>query len=164
MDTAELAQQITALLAPFLPYLVGKVGDAVVEVTVEKSVERAWERAKALWVRLRPKVEAKPAIQEAARRAAESPDDEDAHVALRLQLETLLAEDQTLARAINGLLQQTRIETDVRVDKVLPGGEVTGVEADTVIGADVRSRVEAGKVEGKIAGVAAKHIGGEREE
>jgi len=79
-------------LAPFLPYLLKGVklaGQEAANKLGEKAGEQGFEQAKALWERLRPKVEARPAVLEAAQDAAH-PDDEDALAALRLQLKNCL--------------------------------------------------------------------------
>jgi hypothetical protein len=76
--------------------------------TRRKAGEQGFEQAKALWEKLRPKMEARPAALEAAADAAAHPDDEDALAALRLQLKKLLAEDQALAQELARLLEQVR--------------------------------------------------------
>lgn len=96
MNVAILAKEITAFLAPFLPDLI-KMGEKAAEEAGRKLGGDAWESAKALWRKLRPKVEAKPAAQEAVKDLAAAPKDEDAQAALRLQLKKILAEDETLA-------------------------------------------------------------------
>jgi len=108
MDIIQLSQSVTAFLAPFLPYLVGKVGDAVAEVSVEKSLEEAWERAKGLWGKLGPKVESNTAAKEATEDVAQDPDDEDARAALRLQLKKLLAADTSLATEVAQLWEEAK--------------------------------------------------------
>jgi hypothetical protein len=54
MDSKTLAENLIAFLIPFLPYLLGKVEDAVAEVAVEKSGEVAWEEASPVGRLLRP--------------------------------------------------------------------------------------------------------------
>jgi hypothetical protein len=105
VDIQTLAKEVVAFLAPFLPYLVMAGGEAAKEAG-KKFGEAAWEQAKALWGKLRPKVEAKPAAQEAVQDAAAAPQDEDAQAALRLQLRKLLAEDETLAGEVTRLVQE----------------------------------------------------------
>ncbi len=105
MDVQTLAKKAAAFLAPFLPYLVMAGGEAAKEAG-KKFGEAAWEQAKALWGKLRPKVEAKPAAQEAVQDIAAAPDDPDAQAALRLQLKKLLAEDETLAAEVARLVQE----------------------------------------------------------
>ncbi len=98
-DISQLTSQLAQFLAPFLPYLL-KMGEKAAEEAGKKLGAEAWERAKALWGRLRPKVESKPAAREAVEDAAAAPQDEDALAALRLQLKKLLAEDPALATEI----------------------------------------------------------------
>ena len=72
MDSQTLAQQLVGSLAPFLPYLL-KAGEEAAGEAGKKFGAEAWERAKALWAKLRPQVEAKPAAQEAAQDVAANP-------------------------------------------------------------------------------------------
>jgi len=96
MDPSALVRDLVAFLAPFLPHLL-RLGEKVAEEAGKKLGAAAWELAKALWERLRPKVEARPAAQEAVQDVAASPGDEDARATLRQQLKKLLAEDEALA-------------------------------------------------------------------
>lgn len=107
MDPQTLAQQIVPFLASFLPYLL-KAGEKAIEKAGEKSGEAAWEKAQALWGKLRPKIEARPAAQEAAADVAQNPQDEDAQTALRLQLKKLLAEDAALAEEVARLWSEAQ--------------------------------------------------------
>ncbi|MGQ9494260.1 MAG: hypothetical protein ACUVR2_10950 [Anaerolineae bacterium] len=100
MDASALVTKVVAFLAPFLPYLL-KAGEKVAEEAGKKLGETAWEQAKSLWAKLRPKVEAKPAVQEAVQDVAAAPQDEDAQAALRQQLKKLLAEDKALAAEVS---------------------------------------------------------------
>jgi hypothetical protein len=56
--------------------------------------------------KLKPKVEAKESALEAAQDVAQSPEDEDAQAALRVQLKKLLTEDQSLAEEVSQWLEQ----------------------------------------------------------
>ena len=115
---------ITTFLAPFLPYLL-KAGEKATEEAGKKLGEKfggdAWERAKALWMKLSPKVQAKPAAIEAASDVASDPEDKDAIAALRLQLKKLLNEDSTLASEIAHLFEEAK-ETG-SVSNVIASGE-----------------------------------------
>jgi len=102
-----LAHSLTTYLVPFLPYLV-KAGEGAAGETGKKLSGEAWDRAKALWAKLWPKVEAKPAALEAAKDAAVSPGDADLQAALRVQLNKLLTEDQTLAAEVEQLLAKAK--------------------------------------------------------
>jgi flagellar biosynthesis GTPase FlhF len=106
-----LPAQLVQLLAPYLPYLLKGLklaGQEAARRPGEKAGEGGFEQAKALWEKLRPKVEAKPAALEAAQDAATHPDDEDTLAALRLQLKKLLAEDESLAQELANTLAQSR--------------------------------------------------------
>ena len=104
MDPTQLSQQIVQILAPALPFLLGLGGKAAEEAAKKLGAE-AWEGAKALWAKLKPKVEANPAAQEAVQEAADHPEDADARAALRLQLRKLLAEDEALAYEVQQALE-----------------------------------------------------------
>ncbi len=107
MDVATLAKDVVSFLAPFLPYLL-KMGEKAAEEIGAKAGAEAWERAKALWGRLHPRIEAKPAAQEAVKDAAAAPQDEDAQATLRLQIRKILAEDETLAAEIAHLWEEKK--------------------------------------------------------
>ncbi len=107
----QLPAQLVQFLAPYLPYLLKGLklaGQEAAKKLGEKASEQGFEQAKALWDKLRPKVEANPAALEAATDVAAHPNDEDALAALRLQLKKLLAEDESLAQELARLLEQTR--------------------------------------------------------
>jgi hypothetical protein len=142
MDPATL----TAFLAPFLPTLM-KLGSKTLEGMATKAgettgtqlTEQAFNKATAIWEKLFPKVEAKEAAKEAAEDVANSPTDEDAQAALRLQLKKILEADPALAQAIDRIMQAdapdgtsgTRIVQHVRGNQNQVIGQVTG---GTVIG------------------------------
>ena len=105
MDVQTLAREVVAFLTPFLPYLVKAGGEAAKEAG-KKFGEAAWEQAEALWGKLHPKMEDKPAAQEAVQDTAAAPDDPAAQAALRLQMKKLLAEDETLAAEVARVMQE----------------------------------------------------------
>ena len=108
-DPNEIARQVAPFLAPFLPYLL-KAGEKAAEEAGRKLGAAAWEQAQALWARLRPKVEARPALKEAVADAAANPRDEDALAALRLQLRKLLEEDPALQEEVLRLMQSEVVQ------------------------------------------------------
>jgi len=118
MDSvAPLAGQVVAVLAPFLPHLV-TAGQKVAEGVGAELGEHGDDLARALWERLGPKVEAKPAAQEAVKDAAANPKDADAQAALRVQVRKLLSDDPALVEELTRVL-----------DKERPAGSVTTVTA-----------------------------------
>ncbi len=100
MDIALLVK----FLAPCLPFLL-KVGNKAVEGASEKVGEDVWNKAKAIWAKLRPKVEAKEAAKEAVIDVAQKPEDEDLQASLRVQLKKILDTDTPLAEEITKILQ-----------------------------------------------------------
>ena len=125
---------LTKLLSPFLPYLL-KLGDKAAEETAKKLGVDAWEKAKAIWVKLHPKVEAKPSAQEAVQDVAQAPEDEDALAALRQQLKKLLKEDPTLESELSRLLAEA--EAPQSRGNINIGGDVKGVSAYDISGGSI---------------------------
>ncbi|MEI2583109.1 hypothetical protein [Scytonema sp. PRP1] len=118
---------LTKFLAPFLPFLMN-VGNKVFDGAVAKAGEDAWDKAKAVWAKLQPKVETKPAALEAAADVAKAPDDEDLRVVLRVQLKKLLEQDEFLAQEIARIMQENA--QDNSGDKVVQN--VTGENNQTL--------------------------------
>ena len=121
---------LTAFLAPFLPSLI-KAGEKAVEKAADAVSDEAFKYAKALWDKLKPGVEAKPAAKEAAEEVAAHPDDDDALASLRLQLRKLLEQDQGLAEDLARIWQEAQAANVVQVTasgerSVAVGGDVTG--------------------------------------
>lgn len=121
---------LTAFLAPFLPSLI-KAGEKAVEKAADAVSDEAFKYAKALWDKLKPGVEAKPAAKEAAEEVATHPDDDDALASLRLQLRKLLEQDQGLAEDLARIWQEAQAANVVQVTasgerSVAVGGDVTG--------------------------------------
>jgi hypothetical protein len=90
-----MAKEAVSFLAPCLPYLLGKGGQA--EEAAKKLGADVWESAKALWAKVWPKVESRPAAKEAAEDTATDPADEGALASLLHQLKKILTEDPALA-------------------------------------------------------------------
>lgn len=103
IDIALIAKDVAAFLVPALPYLI-KAGENAVEEVGKRIGGDAMNYAKRLWARLRPKAEARPALQEAISDAAAAPEDEDAQAQLRLQLKKLLADDEQIAKELAEVL------------------------------------------------------------
>ena len=127
---------LTAFLSPFLPALM-RAGESALEAAATRAGGEALEHAKALWARLRPKVEEKPAAAEAAGKVAEAPDDPRWQTALELQLEELLAADSDLAGEIASLWEQASAagvvaagERSVAVRGDVSGTIITGDSAN----------------------------------
>lgn len=137
MDIATL----TAFISPFLPSLL-KLGDKVAgkatETIAGKFGEAAWGKAQTIWAQLRPKVEAKEAALEAVTDVAMQPEDPRLQVALEVQLEKLLKQDEALATAIAEILQENSADGKLSIQIVqnVMGnqnqtiGQMTGGQAD----------------------------------
>ena len=99
MDIAQLSNEVTLALAPFLPTLLA-VGGKVVEGIENKIGEDAWDKVKTLWSKLHPKVEANPFAKRAVEEVAAAPNDQDLQTAMRVELKKLLAADENFAREV----------------------------------------------------------------
>ena len=91
---------LVKFLAPCLPFLM-TVGNEAVSGASQKLGEDVWTKAKAIWAKLQPKLETKPAALDVAK----APDDENLQVALRVQLKKLLEQDELLAQEIARIMQ-----------------------------------------------------------
>jgi hypothetical protein len=158
MDITILSQAIISFLAPFLPYLV-KVGEKASEEIGKKFGVASWDQAKALWRKLHPKLNIRPAAQEAVRDLVEIPEDPDRQVALRVQLQKLFKENPSFAEELSHLMGP-HFHSEVNVGNVRSEAEVTGIETQTVSGnAEFTSRVTSKDVEaGKVTGISIKEV------
>ena len=130
MDIGVIAQTATAVLVPFLPYLL-KFGDKAAEEAAKKVGADAWAHAKALWAKIWPGLGAIPAAKAAISDAASMPADEDAQAALRLQVKKLLTQDQTLASEIEVLLEEGR---RAGITVVVSGERAVGIGGNMIGG------------------------------
>ncbi len=127
MDTANLSYVLAAFLRLFLPYLIK--GETVPE-DYRGTDSDSWELAKAIWDKLRPRIEDRPATEEAVHGVAITPYNEDALVALRFQLKKLLSDDSELAGELSNLWTEA-ITSGVVVDN-----ELTAEKRLDVLGQD----------------------------
>jgi len=101
--------EIAALLAPLLPYLVKggiEMGKAAAGKLGEKITEESWDSLKALGKKIRRKAGKKPALKEAIADSDASPVNEDNRKILRLQLKKLLEEDDALKQEAGTVVGQ----------------------------------------------------------
>jgi hypothetical protein len=133
---------LVQLLAPYLPRLLRGAGE-VVEGVAGQAVDAAWSHVNAIWEKLRPAVEAKPAAGEAATDVADHPDDADTQAALRVQLRKLLTDDPALASEIQSLLEDAQRGGVVASgsDNVAIGGSVTADRGGIAVGRDITGGV-----------------------
>jgi hypothetical protein len=110
MDEMTLAKDVASYLTPYLPYLV-EAGKLAVGSGAKKFGESAWEAATALWRKLWPVAEAKPALKEAIEDLGTTPEDEDAQAALRRQMRKLFAENPEFAESLAVLLSELKTST-----------------------------------------------------
>ena len=95
---------ITKLLAPCLPFLLEKVGKSALEGAALKIGEDIWAKAKAIWVKLQPKLRSNAAAKMATEKLAQKPDSETWQNVLTEELESILQNDTALAGAIAEIL------------------------------------------------------------
>src|ERR1035441_9362826 len=103
---AELAQKLSVFLAPLLPKLLDQTIIGAGREAGKKTLDQSLAWGQRLWEKLRPKVEAKEAAHEAAQDIAAHPEDNDAQVVLRRQIEKLLKADEALATQVEALCRQ----------------------------------------------------------
>ncbi|MDA8215711.1 MAG: endonuclease/exonuclease/phosphatase family protein [Nitrospiraceae bacterium] len=114
MDTANIVSAVISFLRPFLPYLLQES-----KPLEEREIDAInWELAEAIWARIRPKVEANPAIKETIHDVTTTNYEEDALAALRFQLKKLLSDDSELAGELSNLWTEA-ITSGVVVDNEL---------------------------------------------
>lgn len=153
MDITQLLSTITDILSQNSPALLYS-GGKIFEGAAHKIGSDGIDLLKSLWSRLGPKMIDKPAALEALQKVADAPDNPDAKIALRQQLEEILSEDQALVTEICDIIQRSNIQSIVCVGDVGPCGKVTGVKIKmNDNNRDVESHVKAGKVEGELTGV-----------
>src|SRR5690242_14281161 len=104
MNIPWLAQQAVAVLSPFLPKLLG-FGDKVKEGIAKEIGGDLWKKAKSIWERIGPRLRQKEAGSEALSDVAKAPDNEDARTVLKVQIEKVLAQDQSLAAELAKLFE-----------------------------------------------------------
>ncbi len=106
MDHSTIANEVTAYLTPFVPYLL-EAGKYAAGAAAKKFGESAWNGAQALWQKLRSKMDDKPGLRDALEDLGKSPTDEDLQVAARVQVRKTLAADlefaDELGRILDGL-------------------------------------------------------------
>lgn len=109
---------LTKFLSPFLPYLL-KLGDKAASEAANKFGGEAWEKAKAIWSKLRPKVEAKEEAKVAVQQVAAKPESEARQLVLQEELETLLKHKPDLATVIAQIMESDAAAhsdgTDIKV-------------------------------------------------
>lgn len=98
---------ITSLIAPYLPFLLEKAGGSAIESVASKVGEDSWAKAKAIWLKLQPKVESNAAAKVATDKLAEKPSSNAWKAALAEELESILKNDAALAQAIREILEET---------------------------------------------------------
>lgn len=143
MNLELLAETLTIVLAPALPFLVTG-GEEVVRQAGKKLSEDGLELAMKLWKKLRPKVEASPQAKGATEAVAGATDEEDARAGLRFQLREILKADPGLASELAALLEaagaQPTYQATVHGSGAIaqgPGAVAAGA-GGTAVGRDVK--------------------------
>jgi hypothetical protein len=125
----------TTFISPFLPFLLklgGKAADKATETAAAKLGEASWKKLRP-WKELSPKIEAKEAAKEAVEDVVNHPDNEKFQVALQVQLEKLLNQNETLLKTIVQILEDppentpsTQIIQNVKGDRNQVIGQMSG--------------------------------------
>ncbi|MEM8504773.1 MAG: hypothetical protein AAF716_16645 [Cyanobacteria bacterium P01_D01_bin.1] len=142
LEIAAIADSVTRLLAPVLPYLV-KLSDQASQEAAKKVGPEAWDRAKNVWAKLKPLFGRRPSVQEAVNDIVEEPDNEDAQAAFRQQLRKILKGDEALRAELSNLLSEELFTGQDNSVKVEGGGVAFGAHSainisGTVSGGDIK--------------------------
>jgi hypothetical protein len=140
MDPKLLADALTTLLAPALPFLLSG-GTELVEEAGKKLGEEGVTLVRKLWGKLRFKVEEKPTLVEAAVEVSRTPEDAAALDTLRLQLRKLLEAEPVLAAELARLVEtapQFQAEVHGAGTVVQGSGNVVAGPGGIAAGRDVR--------------------------
>jgi hypothetical protein len=129
MDVNTLVAPVVAVLAPAVPYLLGKVRDVAATEAIKKLGKTTWDAAGKVWARLWPKIEAKEGPRQAVEVLATTPDDADAQAALRMHIKKMLAEEPSLAEELAQLLDKAH-RAGVTVAAIGPRSVAIGGRAD----------------------------------
>jgi hypothetical protein len=98
---------LLGLIVPHLPGLLGKAAETVAGEGAKKAVfETVPDTVKAIWAKLKPKVEASPIAQSAIEKVAAEPENAKRVTALELAIEDLLTELAKTEPALIGELQE----------------------------------------------------------
>jgi len=128
VDVTTLAAGAVAALVPALPTLMDMGKGAAGEIG-KRTVGKVSDAALGIWHLLRPKVDASPALAEAVTDLAQSPDDEDAQAALRVQIRKALMADPELATQLRPLVESSLTsvtQTVVGSGNVVAGRDMKG--------------------------------------
>ena len=142
VSVGQLAQSVTTILAPFLPYLVKgglEAGKAAAGKLGEKFTEAGWQRATQLWGKLRPQVEARPGANEVIEAVVKAPQDQTAITALQFQVRAALAANAALADEVQQLIVALAEKPGNISMATAPGAVSIGGSAN---GANISTRVE----------------------
>lgn len=124
MDITTLTHEITTHIVPYLPalYTVAKLGAAeagkgVVSELGKKAGGSLGDKTKAIWQKLWPKIEEKPAALEAVKDAAAAPDEADNQASVRKELKKILSEDEVFADEIGQLWEEAKSAGEMTVNQ-----------------------------------------------
>ncbi len=141
---------LLGLIVPHLPALLMKATEDVVGEGAKKAVYEALPGGvKAIWAKLRPKVEASPMAKASADQVAAQPEDQDAQTMLKLALKKVLEEiersEPDLLAEMRQLMEAEKSATPgnvVNIDVDGDGNQTTGINyGKTVKMGDVTGNV-----------------------
>jgi hypothetical protein len=146
MDSQIFTVLVTTLI-PLVPYLL-KVGEATAEEIGKSIGGEAWGTVKSIWLKLKPRMEAKPSLQEAAQGLAATPGDEDARGAFRFQLKKIFQEDPGVAAEIEQMVRNlSQSSAGLHVitaagDRSIAGGNFNAPNFTGDISGEVKIKIE----------------------
>ena len=141
-----IATEITAALAPALPYLLKGTEEAAKEAG-KKLGSAAWEQCTKLWELLRPKVETSPTASKALERIVKEPERPAIQTAFQVELEDILAAEPQLLAQLAELLKsagntQTYHASNIGDGAIAQGnGAVAAGKYSVVLDGDVTGNI-----------------------
>jgi hypothetical protein len=133
MDVAAVAQQVTAVLVPFMPLLLRMSEHAAEEVGNRIGAE-GWVLAKRSWAQLQDHAGRDQALRQAAQDVAAVPADPGAQMTLQRELERVLSADTELFHGLDSLLTEHMHPTKTADDLTIgvQAGSITGSRLDSI--------------------------------
>ncbi len=141
-----IATEITAALAPALPYLLKGTEEAAKEAGKKLGIA-AWEQCTKLWELLRPKVETSPTASKALERIVKQPERKEIQTAFQVEIEDILEAEPHLLAQLTELLKvagdtQTFHASNIGDGAVAQGnGAVAAGKSSVVVDGDVTGNI-----------------------
>lgn len=141
-----IATEITAALAPALPYLLKGTEEAAKEAGKKLGIA-AWEQCTKLWELLKPKVETSPSASKALERIVKEPERAAVQTAFQVELEDILEVEPQLLAQLAELLKSAGDKQAFHASNIGDGavaqgnGAVAAGKSSVVVDGDVTGNI-----------------------